>query len=449
MASITVKELEALRVSDNKRRISLGNSLYGSVRAGADGTISVYVVWRYKVSGKIRQTPVGTWKGKHGLSLLALRQKHNELAAELKKGVDPIEHNATKKLKLETDAAEAHALQLDRVEVLAEKQARQTVRELFDFWSEIELKKRKNGGRKDGGLEARRAFNLDVFPRIGDFALVDVKKAHIQDIVDTMMKRDVVRMTKRVLSDLRQMFGFAIDRDFLETDPTTRIKKAKIGKDGERDRVLSEAELMVFLQKISAAGMAETSQCALLLQLATITRIGETVSARWEHVDFDRRQWVLPKTKNGKSHTIWLSDFALRQFERLHDITGATQWVFPNSKLDGPLDPKTITKQVADRQREPGGQLAGRTKLIDALMLSGGQWRPHDLRRTGASEMATLGALSDVVEKCLNHTEENRMKRIYQLATYEEPMNDAWKLWGDRLDLLCIKPKKEKSLQVA
>jgi integrase len=435
MAVITVKELEALGTAESGQRISLGKSLYGTVRAGADGAISVYVVWRFKVGGKIRQTSIGTWKGKHGVSLLALRQKHNALAAALKKGIDPIDRNATNKLKIEADAADAKALQLDRLEVLAEKQARLSVKVLFDFWSGIELK-----NRSDGGFEARRAFDRDVFPLIGDMAVADVKKAHIQNVADTMMQREVVRMTKRVLSDLRQMFGFAMDRDYVEADPTARIKKAKIGPDGERDRVLSEAELMVFLNKITAAGLAETSQCALLLQLATVTRIGETLSACWKNVDFERRQWVLPITKNGKAHTVWLSDFALRQFERLHIITGTTEWVFPNTKLNGAIDPKTVTKQVADRQRESGGQLVGRTKLIDSLALARGQWRPHDLRRTGASEMATLGAPSDVIEKCLNHTEENKMKRIYQRTQYEGPMREAWKLWGDRLDLLSNKP---------
>jgi integrase len=208
------------------------------------------------------------------------------------------------------------------------------------------------------------------------------------------------------------------------------------------------------LKKLPQSGLAETSQCALLIQMATITRIGETVGARWEHVDFERRLWVLPETKNGKSHQVWLSDFALRQFERLHAITGETPWCFPCSRYDPaiektnlPLDTKTVTKQVADRQREPGGQIAGRTKLIDALKLGGGQWRPHDLRRTGASAMAELGALPDVIEKCLNHTEENKMKRIYQRATYEGPMRDAWRLWGERLDLLTNKPANVVTLR--
>lgn len=444
MAVITVKELQALGASDSGKRVSMGNSLYGVVRAGSDGVVSVYVMWRYKVGGKVRQVPVGTWKDKGGQSLLALRDKRNELAAELKKGVDPIERKATDKLKLEVDAVEAHNHQLNRLEEIAEKQARLTVRGLFDLWHRIVLKQ-----RCDGGSEALRAFERDVFPIVGDMAVVDVKKAHVQKIVDTMMARDVVRMTKRVLSDLRQMFGFALDRDYVEADPTARIKKAKIGKDGERDRVLSEAELIDLFKKLPLSGLGQTTQCALLLQMATITRIGEVVSARWQHVDFERRLWTLPNTKNGKAHQVWLSDFALRQFEQLRDITGMTEWVFPNSKLSGPLDTKTTTKQVADRQREPGAQLAGRTKQLDALRLAGGHWRPHDLRRTGASAMAELGALPDVIEKCLNHTEENKMKRIYQRAQYEGPMRDAWRLWGDRLDLLANKPGNVRTLRAA
>lgn len=444
MAVITVKELQALSATDNGRRISLGNSMFGAVRVSLDGIVSVHVTWRYRANGKKRETTLGTWKAKNGLSLKALSEKRVSLAAELQDGTDPIQRKATEKLKMEVDAIEAHSEQLDRLEDISLKQARLTVRGLFDLWHKIALKQ-----RCDGGSEAQRAFERDVFPLIGDIAVADVTKAHVQKIVDTMMARDVVRMTKRVLSDLRQMFGFALDRDYLLADPTARIKKSKIGKDGERDRVLSEAELISFFKKLPESGLAVTSECALLLQMATITRIGETVSAKWEHVDFERRLWVLPDTKNGKAHTVWLSDFALRQLERLHTITGMTPWCFPNSKLTGPLDSKTVTKQVADRQREPGAQLTGRTKQIDALRLTGGHWRPHDLRRTGASAMAELGALPDVVEKCLNHTEENKMKRIYQRAQYEGPMRDAWRIWGERLDLLQNKPANVMMLRAA
>lgn len=139
------------------------------------------------------------------------------------------------------------------------------------------------------------------------------------------------------------------------------MKNAKIGTDGERDRVLGEAVLIDLLKKLPCSGMVETAQRTLLIQMATITRIGETVIARWEHVYFGHRLWVLPETKNGQLRQVWLSKFALRQFERLHAITGETPWCFPGSRYEPaiektnlPLDAKTVTKQVADRQRKPG-----------------------------------------------------------------------------------------------
>jgi integrase len=68
---------------------------------------------------------------------------------------------------------------------------------------------------------------------------------------------------------------------------------------------------------------------------------------------------------------------------------------------------------------------------------------PHDLRRTAATMMVQLGVLPDVVEKCLNHTEPNKLKRIYQRASYEGPMRDAWRLLGDRLHLLHLRATGE------
>ncbi len=435
MAVITVKALQALTSQDDGRRISMGESLYGTVRAGQDGAISVHVVWRYKIGGKVRQTPIGTWRELGGKSLKELREIKNQLATDKANGKDPIAEKEADRLKKQADQIEAKQTQINRLQALAEKDARMTVRVLFDLWQRTDLRK-----RQDGGSEALRAFEADVFPLIGDVAAADVTKAHIQRIIDTMLSRGVKRMTERVFSDLRQLFGFAMDRDHIEADPTARIKKHKIGGSVERDRVLSEAELIEFFKRLPVSGLVETSQCALIIQLATVTRIGEVLGARWEHVDFDRRLWTLPEPKNGKRHKVYLNDLALWEFEALRQHTGLTEWVFPASRLNGPVCPKTVTKQVADRQRGDGAPMSGRSKQTDSLALAGGQWRPHDLRRTGATLMAELGVLPDVIERCLNHIEQAKVKRIYQRAQYEAPMREAWQRLGDRLALLADKP---------
>lgn len=432
MGLITVKELQALTKQENGTRISMGESLYGVVRTGNDGVVSLHVAWRYKIRGKVRQTSIGTWKnGSGGKSLKELRDKKDELALSLKKGIDPIEAKEAERLKKQADQIEAKQTQLDRLQELATKDARINVKGLFELWRATDLK-----NRQDGGSEALRAFTRDVFPVIGSVAVADLNKAHIQRIIDNMLTRGVKRMTERVFSDLRQLFGFAMDREYIEADPTARIKKHKIGGSVERDRVLSEAELIEFFKRLPESGMVESSQCALTIQLATITRIGEVLGARWEHVDLERRLWTLPETKNGKRHSVHLNDMALRQFRALRQETGLTKWVFPASRLNGPVCPKTVTKQVADRQRGNGAAMSGRTKQTNSLELAGGQWRPHDLRRTGATLMAELGVLPDVIEKCLNHMEQIKVKRIYQRPQYEAPMREAWQKLGDRLDLL-------------
>ena len=411
--------------------------MFGIVRAIKKGpaAVSVDFEWRYSFGGKVRQMRIGSWPR---MTLKGLRAERDRIRSGLKSGIDPLASKEADRLKKQADQIEAKQLQVSRLQELATLNTRITVRGLFALWQGTDLKKRQDGGR-----EAKRAFERDVFPVIGNMAAADVTKAHIQHVIDSMLDRGVRRMTERVFSDLRQLFGFALDRDHIESDPTARIKKHKIGGSVERDRVLSEAELIAFFRLIPASGLIESSQCALRIQLATITRIGEVLGARWEHVDLERRLWTVPETKNGRRHTISLNSLALSQFEALRQHTGATEWVFPATRMNGSVCPKSVTKQVADRQRgvDENIRMAGRTKQTNALTLPGGQWRPHDLRRTGATLMAELGVLPDVIEKCLNHVEQVKVKRIYQRPQYEAPMREAWLLLGARLEELKNHPQ--------
>ena len=457
--ALTILELKALTAADNGRRLTDGGSLKGKVYVARDGAVSVQFRFAYKFDGKSREVLVGTWPK---TDITTIRKNRDALRVKIQSNIDPVVQSqlareqlqsnreadhlrlvATREaelLKIEVDRQEALHQQQLRLQALAEKTARLSVRSLFEQWQRLELVQ-----RADKGSEAQRSFERDVFPLIGKVAAADVTKAHIQEIVDTIKSRatparNMVRTAKKTLADLRQMFGFALDRDYVSADPTARVKKARIGADVERDRVLSEAELILLFQKLPKAGMADTSQLALLIQLATAARIGEVLVARWEHVDFERRTLNLPETKNGKRHEIWLSDFALLHLHKLHEHTGMTSWLFPasQSKKDQPhfsnhVCVKTVTKQVGDRQRPDNVPMSGRSKDVDALVLPGGKWTPHDLRRTAATIMAELGALPDVIEKCLNHAEVGKVKRIYQRAQYEVPMRGAWQLLGNHL----------------
>lgn len=331
--------------------------------------------------------------------------------------------------------------QLERKQRQAEQEAqrklleaaktRLTVRDLFERWAAVDLIR-----RRDGGKEIRRMFEKDVLPHLGAIAVEDVRKGHVTVVTDALLARGVTRMAKLIFSLIRQMFRYAVDRDLIEADPTASIRKAAIGgKDTERDRVLSEDEIRALNGQLPNAGLMPTTEAAIWIALSTLCRIGELLNARWADVDLNRGEWRIPDTKNDKPHTVFLSEFAVNQFRRVQEIAGGSEWVYPARSGDCAVSSKTITKQLGDRQRD-ANPMTRRSKSVGTLMLQGGQWGPHDLRRTGATMMTRLGALPEVAERCLNHVEENKVKRIYQRHTYENEMREAWRLLGERLELL-------------
>jgi integrase len=432
----TVMQLNSLTVSDNGRRVSMGLNMRGDVKVTHDGLVRVYVGYRFKVNSKIREVRLGVYPVD---TLSDLRAKRKEVQDLLDAGIDPIEQakqerEQKKALNLEALAEIEQRKQaaIDERERIKQeavtKQARITVRRFFDTWQALELRR-----RKDGGADVLRMFNKDVFPLIGEMALEDVTRAHIQEIVDAVTMRGVVRMNKAVLSAVRQMFNFALDREIIQADPTARIKKAALGKDNERDRVLSAQEIMDLMVKLPKSGLTETAQLALLIQFATMVRISEILGAKWSDIDTNERIWRIPETKNGKSHEVYLSDYALIKLTQLGSLTGVSPYLFPSSRLDAGVCSKTITKQVADRQRGENKPMRNRTKQVNALELAGGHWRPHDLRRTGATMAVELGIPPEAVERCLNHTEQSKIKRIYQRASYAAEKRRAWQMLGDKL----------------
>ena len=233
------------------------------------------------------------------------------------------------------------------------------------------------------------------------------------------------------------MFRFAVTSDFIEFDPTASLGITKTTtKPTERDRTLSELEIRALARQLPNANLLKSTECAIWIALSTACRIGELSKAKFSDLDIENRCWQIPKenSKNKKAHKIYLSDFALEQFKILTSFATNDTWLFPNRDGSSHVCEKSITKQVGGRQTE--NILSNRSKDNQALILTGGKWTPHDLRRSGATIMGDLGINSDVIDKCLNHTEENKMKRTYQHQKLEDQKAHAWQVLGDRLNLL-------------
>lgn len=433
---LTSKAVEALKPESKEYTTPDIKRLYFVVRPNG----SKFWLYIYSWQGKsIRMTLRGNGSG-HGMAQVrAQAGRFNEWLDIGIKQPDGSFVKTSPKHKLEADdqrlkdEKDADMLRLERERLEAE--SRLTVRQLFDRWERLGLAERKNV------KEIRRMFEKDVLPQIGNLLVEDIRKSHIRQIINDVQARGVKRMMKLMLSQIRQMFRFAVDHDIIENEPTASIRKDKIGgRDTVRDRVLSESEIKNLNELLPKSGLSPYSQAAIWLMLSTCCRSGELLAAEWSHLDFDAGTWTIPPehAKNGKKHTVHLSPFAISHFRAVEALRQSDRWIFPNSLGTGAVCNKTLAKQIGDRQqalreRKP---MSNRSKQTDALILSGGKWTPHDLRRTGATLMGTLTVRPDVIEKCLNHIEENRLVKVYQHQALIPEQKEAWKLLGERLELL-------------
>jgi integrase len=436
MVKLAIKTLEALTPADAGRTLHDEGGLRGKVRASAKAErgVSVTFQYRYRWEGRWRDEPCGTWPRD---KITEIRDRRDQVRRLLDDHIDPAEHRKAKNLKIQADAAvnmrriaEEQAIEAARRAEIERLNSRTTVRALFERWAALELAQ-----RKDGGAETRRGLEKDVLSAIGERYAEDVKRADLMAILDAVKARAANRLANRLLAEMRQMFGFAVVREIIPTDPTYGIKKRDVGgKDTERDRFLSDDEARALSGQLAEANLISATRHAVWVMLATGCRIGELTGARRAEVRLAAGVWQMPDSKNGKPHTVYLSDFAKHHLSELFALSGSSEWLMPGTQSDRSLCPKSISKQIYDRQR--GKAKTNGTKHTDALCMPGGPWVPHDLRRTAATLMKKLGVSGEVVERCLNHTDQNKMARIYQRDVPEGEMREAWRRLGERLELL-------------
>lgn len=422
--------------------------------------------FRYTTSDGSRDTlPIGTYdpKGRAGLKVAEARNKAGQWSKMYQAGIKDLRIHFAQAESDKIEAEEAQRLQADRDAQKAEldQQRRLTIRQVFDRWASTELTPHlradgKRSGRKDGGQYSREQFERRVFPALGDTAAVDVRKADLLAILDSVKAEGKLRTCNVLLTDLKQMFHFALAREIVDRNPLDTITKRQAGgAETERERVLSSDEVSDLVRQLPKANMGKRSERAIWIMFATGCRVGELMNAHWQHVDLASRSWYLPDTKNQRPHTIHLSEFAAHHFETLAAMKVLTPeglpcpWVFPNAKSTAPVCVQSLGKQLSDRQRTLVQRLKNRTAATDSLILSGGKWTAHDLRRTAATLMASLGTSSDVIDECLNHMIQSRVTRIYIRDRREAEQAKAFDALGQKLTDLTSKKSQLPSRQPA
>jgi integrase len=224
----------------------------------------------------------------------------------------------------------------------------------------------------------------------------------------------------RTLTTLSSMFGWAVSRGLLAASPADHVDKP--ATETARQRVLSSPELRLV---IGAAGkLPRLESDFVMLLILTLARRTEVAGMTWNEIDLDGQTWTLPgdRAKNGHEHTLPLSTAAMAILKARHRDRDGSPFVFPwrggkafknFSRLKARLD--ALVTQANGGPIEP--------------------WTFHDLRRSGASVMPSLGVNLAVTERILNHISGSfgGIVSVYQKYNYLPEMREAMTKWADHL----------------
>ena len=312
-----------------------------------------------------------------------------------------------------------------------------TVREVAkDFLAYLERERRRPE-------QARRTFDADILPAIGDRPVGAVAPLECRRIVEAVVARGAPVQAGHVLALLKQFFTFAVDRDDAPSNPAERFRNARaLGVEKNvSQRYLSPDEIAAFWRALdSYKGMTPTVRGALKLLLLLGVRSGELLQATWEEVDLEAATWTVPvahqkltrqREKTARPWTVPLSPSSVAIFRDLEALANGLRSNYVLASFHATAEGGALTEKSLNHAMR---RLFTGPK--PTLKFEGERPTPHDLRRTMRTHLGDkLGVPWHIAERCLNHSL-GGMTAVYDVADYLEERRAALEKWATYVERL-------------
>jgi integrase len=333
--------------------------------------------------------------------LVAMRRQAAEIIAGSKRGVDPLAEKRAS-IKLRKDAAHAGRQ-------ASENSLGKRINEYL-----AKPKKRRGGEMKPRTLrEVERHLRKQWAP-LHDRDVATLVRRDLVKVIDHIAEHSGATTADRAKASMSAFIGWCLEREYIDTSPVVGILQRCEGK--RRKRVLAEHELAAIWK---ACREDEHGAIVRLLMLVGARR-EEIGSLRWDEIDFNKRQIVLPesRTKNACEHTIPLCDASLAILANI---------------------PRRANRALVFGLAEGGfaGWSACKKRLDGWLGDAVAPWVLHDLRRSLVTHMNEHGfAQPHVVEAVVNHVSGARSGKdgvsgVYNRAAYQAEKRQALDRYGD------------------
>lgn len=383
MAKVTAKNIFTLP----EGRHSVAPNLNLRVRDGK----RTYVL-RYCIGGKRKDKHLGS---ADDLSLTEAKRLADKLRSELAEGKLPqtARDKLAEKLK-EADAPTFEKYALEAIEKIA------SVR----VW--------KNAKHKAQWFATVRAY---AFPVLGKKKLSEIKKADVLEVLRPIWSSKT-ETASRVRGRLENIFSYAVTDGLMEFNPA--IWRGNLDGDlppPSKIQIVEHHEAMpleVLQEKISCFYPADTrTRQVILFTILTASRVGESVPARWDEIDWENRIWSVPperrKDQKPYPHRVPLSDQAIELLNSV-EKKGEEIFCFNADNLGSRYSLAHLLQQMTN---------------TTATM--------HGFRSTFRDWAAENGVPDTIAEKCLMHVTGNAVVQAYQRSDLLEQRREVMQAWAD------------------
>lgn len=245
-------------------------------------------------------------------------------------------------------------------------------------------------------------------------SLADIGRADVIAITDDLMATGRPSAARHAHAHARKFFAWCIERGLLEASPMAGLKPPVRAKN--RARALSLAELAQVYRSAHQLGYPFGTIVKLLI--LTGQRRGEVAGMEWAEFDKPSKTWTIPseRTKNGRAHALPLGPLARRIVRTTPRLSA--NFAFPARGNDD------TTFSGWSKAKAQIDELAG---VKD--------WTLHDLRRSTATRLASLGVAPHIVERILNHAGGTfaGVAGVYNRFEYTDEMRAALRTWEKHL----------------
>jgi integrase len=214
------------------------------------------------------------------VSLREARHKQDELAAMVFSGESPARQKQLEKFALANSTS---------VQEFAER-----------YFTEVIQKHRKNP------IQLRRYLQNEIYPAFGGMPLREVTAQEVQRLVFRKRDNGFGAAAAELRNLIKRIFDYAIVYGLVTANPGHATPMRFITRQRSRTRSLSPDEITCYLGVLYRSNIRRQFKLALHIILLTLVRKSELLHARWENVNFERAEWLIPEgnSKTGKLHTV-------------------------------------------------------------------------------------------------------------------------------------------------